>query len=84
MLRDWEMKRQEWVKTGEEATREAYEAMERETQETENFSLPRSSKIDIILETSDNTIALADQARTFQSHGQYVNSEAVGSTSTKY
>lgn len=80
MLKDWEAKRQEWTKSGEEATREAYEAIEKETNETENFSLPRSSKLDIICETSDSTIALSSQANTFQTHTQYVNSEAVGST----
>lgn len=80
VMKDWEAKRQEWTKTGEEATREAYEAIEKETNETENFSLPRSSKLDIIFETSDSTIALSSQANTFQTHTQYVNSEAVGST----
>lgn len=80
MLKDWESKRAEWTKSGEEVTREAYEAIEKETNETEDFSLPRSSKCDIILETSNSTISLGDQAKTFQTHTQYVNSEAVGST----
>lgn len=80
VLKEWDLKQQEWAKDGHASTQAAYEAIEKEVTETEDFSLDRSSKVDIILETSEATLSLADKARTFSTHTQYVNSEAVGST----
>jgi hypothetical protein len=72
------MKEQEWNKEGSSDLKAEYEKIEREVDATEEFSLDTASKLDIILETSANTISLADRVETFHSHQQYINSETVG------
>lgn len=80
LMKTWAVKDQEWTKLGLEKEREAYERMEKEVEAAEDFSLDRASKIDIVLETADSSLHLAEQAQTFQTHLKFVNSDAVGST----
>jgi hypothetical protein len=80
LLKTWNLKEQDWNKAGLGEAREEYERIQKEVDASEDFSLDRASKLDIIIETSDSTLKLAEQAQTFQSHQKYINSDAVGST----
>jgi len=80
MMKSWSLKDQEWTKLGLSKEREAYERMEKEVDAAEDSSLDRASKVDIVLEMTETSLELAQQAQTFQSHQKFINSDAVGST----
>lgn len=83
-MKMWAAKDQEWTKLGLDKEREAYERIEREIDAAEDFSLDRASKVDIVLETTETSLHLAEQAHTFQENSKFVNSSAVGSTQLQF
>lgn len=80
LTRSWTHKEQTWQKAGLADARSEYERIQKEVDGFEDFSLDPASKLDIILETADSTLKLAEQAHQVQSYEKYINSEAVGST----
>lgn len=80
LIRSWSHKEQTWQKSGLAEARSEYERLQKEIDRFEDFSLDPASKLDIIIETADSTMKLAEQAHQVQSHQKYINSDAVGST----